>query len=241
MNKNKKYKLTKDTLQTYNTATLYRIQALREFDGGWVDELGGYVASESNLSHEGDAWISENAIVRDYAQINGKAIIRGQAIVEKNAIVRDYAVVNGNAKISENAIVRDNAFISGNARISGNAVVSGKARIGGKAVVRDNAVVSGIAVVSGEAVVEGNVIIRGDALILKTSDYLHMGPMGSRNAYTTVYKTEGGGIGVSCGCFTGTLDEFEAKVRETHGSNKHGRDYMALIAWARARWGCTDL
>lgn len=43
------------------------------------------------------------------------------------------------------------------------------------------------------------------------------------------FKTKDGGIGVSCGCFKGSLDEFMAKVKKTHGDNKYGREYKAAI------------
>jgi len=34
---------------------------------------------------------------------------------------------------------------------------------------------------------------------------------------------------VVCGCFKGTLDEFEAKVTKTHGDNQHAQDYRKWI------------
>ena len=59
-----------------------------------------------------------------------------------------------------------------------------------------------------------------------TSDVLVVGAIGSRNAYTTVFHTDKG-IFVLCGCFRGTLDEFAAKVKETHAGTKDERDYNA--------------
>lgn len=38
---------------------------------------------------------------------------------------------------------------------------------------------------------------------------------------------------MTCGCFLGTLEEFEAKVKETHGSNVFGREYLKLIELAK--------
>ena len=32
-----------------------------------------------------------------------------------------------------------------------------------------------------------------------------------------------------CGCFEGTLEEFELKVKETHGDNQHAQDYHKWI------------
>lgn len=42
---------------------------------------------------------------------------------------------------------------------------------------------------------------------------------------------------VSCGCFSGTLDEFEDRVRETHKDNpRHLREYLAIIGVIRIRF-----
>ena len=67
------------------------------------------------------------------------------------------------------------------------------------------------------------------------SDVLIVGPIGSRNGYTTIYHTDKG-VFVSCGCFRGTLDEFAKKVEQTHGDNKHARDYKALVEFAKVKF-----
>ena len=51
---------------------------------------------------------------------------------------------------------------------------------------------------------------------------------GSRDTNTTFYYYKGA-ITVICGCFKGTLEEFEKKVNETHGENEHGIAYKKLI------------
>jgi hypothetical protein len=62
-----------------------------------------------------------------------------------------------------------------------------------------------------------------------------VGAIGSRDGYTTIYHTDKG-VFVSCGCFRGTLDEFDKKVEETHGENKHAIDYKALIEFAKVKF-----
>jgi len=42
-----------------------------------------------------------------------------------------------------------------------------------------------------------------------------------------------GEIRCTTGCFDGTADEFESKVREVHGDNEHGRRYMLAMAFVR--------
>ena len=68
-----------------------------------------------------------------------------------------------------------------------------------------------------------------------SSDVLIVGPIGSRNDYTTIYHTDKG-IFVRCGCFRGSLNEFRKKVKETHGENKHAKDYLTLIDFVKAKY-----
>lgn len=52
----------------------------------------------------------------------------------------------------------------------------------------------------------------------------------------TIFHTDKG-LFVQCGCFKGTIAEFEAKVKETHGDNNHAKDYMNLIEFAKKKYG----
>ena len=77
----------------------------------------------------------------------------------------------------------------------------------------------------------------GDAWgeLQSSSDVLIVGPIGSRNGYTTIYHTDKG-IFVRCGCFRGSLNEFSEKVKETHGESKHAKDYLTLIDFVKAKY-----
>ena len=77
--------------------------------------------------------------------------------------------------------------------------------------------------------------LRDCGKIKSPSDILIVGTIGSRNGYTTIFHTDKG-IFVQCGCFKGTLDEFEEKVKETHQGNKHERDYLALIEFVKVKF-----
>ena len=62
--------------------------------------------------------------------------------------------------------------------------------------------------------------------------FVCIGPIGSRKAYTTVYLYQDK---VACGCFTGTLAQFEAKVQKTHAETPlHLAEYLGLVAYAKA-------
>ena len=56
-----------------------------------------------------------------------------------------------------------------------------------------------------------------------------IGPIGSRCAQFVSYITEAGVL-LNAGCFWGTVDEFRAKLADTHGNNDHAKEYeMALL------------
>lgn len=109
-----------------------------------------------------------------------------------------------------NAWVTENAWVSGNARVSGNAEVTGNARVTG------NAEVSGVRTI------------------------FWIGGIGSRNGTTTFFACKDKKVRVSCGCFYGDLDEFAAKVQETHGDNDHAKVYMLAIEMAKTRIRISD-
>ena len=69
------------------------------------------------------------------------------------------------------------------------------------------------------------------------TDILLIGPAGSRMDYTHFYKSREGEIIVKCGCFRGTIDEFEEKVRETHGDNQYRKDYRDTIDYVKKVFG----
>lgn len=57
---------------------------------------------------------------------------------------------------------------------------------------------------------------------------LTFGGFGSDGRTTYVFALTDGTICVRCGCFAGMLEEWEAKVKETHGESNYGRSYLTL-------------
>lgn len=141
------------------------------------------------------------------------------------------------AKVCGEAFVVDYACVCGGAMVYDNAWVSGRARVYDNAWVHGNAKVSHNARVYGCADVYGNADVRYNAKLKKTDDILYITGIGSRHGTTTVYRDKDGGLTVSCGCFLGTLEEFAAKVKETHGDNRFGREYKAFIEMAKVHFG----
>ena len=158
-----KYKILEGQYIEVCGKKLYRIQALKDFNGVKSGDIGGYIEKESNLSQSGDAW------------------------------------------------VYGNAWVYGDARVFGNAWVCGDARVC------------------------GNAWVCGDARVCDTRHYLNLGPIGSRNGYTTIYRDKNKKAIVVCGCFHGDLDSFERAVHKTHAGEKYEAEYMALIQLARLR------
>ena len=57
----------------------------------------------------------------------------------------------------------------------------------------------------------------------------HITNIGSENGTLEMYSCGSGGWLIIRGCFTGTKEEFLAKVKETHGDNDHAKKYSAII------------
>ena len=120
----RKYELTNVSIQC-GSSKLHQIKALRSLRHADKGSLGGYIESEDNLSHDGDCWICENAMVFENARVSGLALVSGDARVYGNAHVSKDASVHGTARVSGNAHVSDDAWVYGGAWVSGDAYVCG--------------------------------------------------------------------------------------------------------------------
>ena len=94
----KKFKLTSEFIVDISGVKLFRIKALIEFGNVKAGDLGGYIEKEENLSHMGDAWVSDDARISGDAQVFGNARVSGDAQVSGDARVsgdKDYAYAHG--------------------------------------------------------------------------------------------------------------------------------------------------
>lgn len=146
---------------------------------------------------------------RNLAQ-DGDAWVDGEAWVSGNALVEGNARVSGDAWVHSNAWVQENARVDGNARVVGDACVRGNARV------------------EGGVRVDGNATVCGDAWVSNSADYCVVKGFGSVFRTTTFFRCRDGKVRVKCGCFYGDLDEFRAKVKETHGNGKMAREYLMI-------------
>ena len=196
----KKYEFTGE-VKYIGRKILHRIRAVRDIPEYEIKsgDMGGWLETEENLSHNGAAWVANSACVMD------------------------------SARVTDSALVMGSARVTGEACVTGNACVTGKARVTGEACVTGNACVTGKARVTGKAWVSGN------ARVMKSSDCITIGAIGSRNDTTTFYRGADGKIYVSCGCFNGTIDDFAAEVKQVHAGTKHERTYLLAIELAKAQ------
>ena len=236
----KKYKLTEETINV-DGRTLYRIEALKDFDVVEKGDKGGFIENESNLSQSGDCWVygnakvSDNAMVcgnakvYDNARVYGNALVCGNALVFGNALVIDNANVYGNAQVRGNAVVYDNAEISGDAKIFGNAQIRCDAVVCEDAKIYGHVIVCGNAEVSGNAQVFGNTEIRGDAVITSKSDYILFKNWWSSGRFFTWTRSNNMW---KVGCFYGTGKELIDKAYKD--SEMSGEEYERVVKYVEA-------
>lgn len=185
----KKFELTDESIQIFCGTTLFRIRALRSFSDIIAGECGGYVESENNLSHQGDSWVYDEAMVWNEAKIFDDAKIRGKARIYNYAWVFGRAIVHDSATIFSTARVMDKSFIGDTARIA-NSTVKGSARIVGK------------------TLLYGDSVVDDDACIYNNSRVVWVGNVGASNMTLTAFLTNHDVIKVTYAGLTCTIDQF---------------------------------
>ena len=133
-----------------------------------------------------------------------------------------YVEKEGNLDQENDARVYGNAWVSGDARVYGNAWVSGNAQV------------------SGDAWVSGNARVSGDANIKNNNEHCGFDGFGSCNRHTHAYLTKEKKVEITCGCFRGSIEEFEKKVEETHSGTIYEKQYKAIINVIKIKFGLTD-
>lgn len=122
-----KYEFTQETARIEPVGVVFkRIRHLK------TGKLGGFIESERNLSHLGEAWVSDNAWV------GGFAFVTDDAEVSENAKVGGYAVISGRAKVSGRARVDGFSHVSGKALVAGVSKLKGQVKVLGDAQIYDS-------------------------------------------------------------------------------------------------------
>ena len=228
----RKYELTNESME-FEGHTLHRIKALVDFSGFTKGTLGGWIESEDNLSHEDGCWIHGES------KVFGDARIRKSAQTRDNSVICEDAVISGNAAVYSNSRVSGDAFICDNANIYGASIVSGHTIIGNNSRIINS-------IVSCEFLdYRGMSICLYDAKILDSSDYISFTGFGSINRTTYMFRGQDGSINVRCGCFTGTLKEFEHEIKHTiewklftkGDKRRFSKEYLECVRLAKIHFG----
>ena len=218
----KKYKLTEESIYCFGR-TIYRIEALKDFDDIKKGNKGGYVESENNLSQEGNCWIYDNAKVFDSAKVYNNARIC------VNAKVFGEAQVYNNALVCDKALICRNAEICGNTMVGGNSEVYDNAKVYGNAKILGNSIIYGNALIYGNAKIYGNTEIKSDAKIENNTDYIVFKNWWSSGRYFTWTRTNNMW---KVGCFYGTGEELIKKAYED--SEISGREYKRVVDYVES-------
>lgn len=185
----RKYEFTGETL-----GNLKRIRRLS--DG----VLGGYIEHEWNLSHEGDAWVGDDAHAYEHAQVTGNAQVYGNARLF------------GFCRVSDDAQVFDFAWVFGYARLFGNAVVYGKA-----AVYAHTRLYGDVRISAG--VICGNADLNQTPMAITRSDH-----------YTfTLFPCADGVWRMSAGCRYFTMEKAWDHWRKTRADTDLGRETFKIL------------
>ena len=75
---------------------------------------------------------------------------------------------------------------------------------------------------------DGDAWVYGNAQVSGNLDYAIVGGFGSEQRTTTFFRQKDGTVGVRCGCFYGTLEEFRGKVKKTHKDSKYAQEYLMI-------------
>lgn len=225
---------------------LFRIRALTTFGDIQAGDEGGYLEKEENLSHDGDAWIYDNAKVFDNVTISGNAQVRDNVTISGNVQVRDNVTIRDNAQVFGNAMIRDSAEVSNKAVVHGeaevrdnakiydnawvhnNTKVCGRAKVHGKAEVCDNAKVCGNTIVHDEAVIYGNAWIDDNAIIHSNADYVTIKDFECNCEDLTFFQCKDKKVRMTCEHFCGSIEEFRNHVKNSYGDTKLTKEYLML-------------
>ena len=206
----KKYKLTDETINV-NEVTLYRIEALIDFNDVCKGDKGGFIENERNLSQGNNCWVYGDAKVHGNAEVYGNAMVLGNTMVYGDAMVYNNAIVCGDAR------VYGYAEVCGNARVYDNAIVCGYARV------------YGYAEVCGNAMVYGRAEVCGDTRVDSIGDYIVFKNWWSSGRYFTWTRSNNMW---RVGCFYGSGEELIEKAYKD--SEESGDKYKAVVEYVES-------
>lgn len=240
----KKYILT-DTIKILeNGKIVYRIKAIKNFGHIKKGQIGGWIESEDNLSHNGECWVEDDAVVYGNAFVCCNASVQDNAVVYENSYIKDNALILGDTKIYGNAVVEGNARITGYAKIYGKAKVGGDsfityhAKIHGNAILNGKMEISDTADIYGVVVITGNVTINRDAKIKSWEDILSITT--GWNDVHTFFRCENGDIYVICEKYNGDMNGFICYINQIRCDGWYNNEfhlYLNMLQFVETYFG----
>lgn len=107
----KKYTLSAHPSHYRDGIRIYRIRALRSFGDVEEGDWGGFVESESNLSHFGNCWIYDDAIAMGNSIVTGDAKMMDSSVIKGSSVIMDEVKLSGAVVLPGNSIIRGNTVM----------------------------------------------------------------------------------------------------------------------------------
>lgn len=207
------------------TQRVYRIMAVKDFvaDNKNVAEgqLGGYIASDNNLSHGGSCWVWGNSIVMDSA-----TVVENAQVIGDTTRIYDFTHISDEAKVI-NSVVYGGTSIFGSALVKNSSVyasslitdtafvesttINKMVRILNNTRLHDSVI--GTTKSSGSETIK---IMAGDfvdAQIDSQNDFIVIENVGMEKGRLTIYKSKNRVLATR-GCFLGSLSQFLKAAEE---------------------------
>ena len=115
----KKYEILTDEENTikFDERVLHRIRALKDFGDVKEGNIGGFVQTEDNLSHDGNSWIYDNAKCMDDARVCDNAKMYNNSKMYDNSRMFDYSIMYDNSIMFDNSRMYNNSKMLDNSRM----------------------------------------------------------------------------------------------------------------------------
>lgn len=107
------------------TVVFKQIRALFDIPvhGVKAGDVGGYLEDESCLSHFGNAWVADSAMIHDSSTVSSDAIVKDEAMLMLNCYLHGSVCVSGRARVYNTHLQGEDINIQGDATLEGCRIV----------------------------------------------------------------------------------------------------------------------
>ena len=236
---NKKYEILMDEENTIKCGshTLHRIKALRDFGDVKKGDLGGYVESEYNLSHEGNCWIYDDAKAMDYSRMYDDSKMYDDSEMYDNSAMYNNSEMYDNSEMHNYSKMYDNSEMHDCSKMHNYSKMHDYSNIYDYSNMYNNSRMYGNSAMYGYGELNNNDQLYGK-LVSKVDDFTEISNPKGR-LVTCVRK--GNNIFYNVGC-QDEIDEETFKYRIEHENggleeNPHRTYYYKIIEMAKLYFG----